>query len=346
MKTMYDYAPILVPTLNRYEQLEKCVYSLSLNYEAQFTDLFIALDYPPSKKYYAGYKKVCDYVYGPISGFRSVTIIKRNKNYGPTRNINEARKQIFNTYNRLIISEDDNVFSSKFLKYINNYLDLFEDDSDVIGICGYSCPIDTVEDNNNIYLCDNCFSSWGYGDWKNKYYDYFDKLTMKKFRKYLYNNVKMNELLKTNPRSFAYYFQIIMGFKLYDTDLVRQLFMLFENKTCVMPKKSLVRNIGWDGSGVHKITKKDIDIGYSSQDVNESMDVVDHINHKIFVYDENRRRINEILPVDDDFLKKALRKRKMIMLFRPRVYFFFVDFIHIIFFQPIKKIKAIIRRIF
>ena len=41
-----NYTPILIPTLNRYNHLKRCVESLAKCTHADKTDLYIALDYP------------------------------------------------------------------------------------------------------------------------------------------------------------------------------------------------------------------------------------------------------------------------------------------------------------
>ena len=56
------YAPIIIPTLNRIEHLTRCIESLRKNRLADKTDLYIALDYPPSQKYEEGYEKVKAYL--------------------------------------------------------------------------------------------------------------------------------------------------------------------------------------------------------------------------------------------------------------------------------------------
>lgn len=51
------YAPVLIPTLCRSEHFIRCIESLKRNTWAQYTDVFIGLDYPPSEKYFDGYCK-------------------------------------------------------------------------------------------------------------------------------------------------------------------------------------------------------------------------------------------------------------------------------------------------
>ena len=40
-EALMKYAPIVIPTLNRYDKLEKCLESLSLNSGASHTDVYI-----------------------------------------------------------------------------------------------------------------------------------------------------------------------------------------------------------------------------------------------------------------------------------------------------------------
>ncbi len=48
------YAPVLIPTLNRYEHFKRCLESLELCTGADKTDVYVGLDFPPSEKYHKG----------------------------------------------------------------------------------------------------------------------------------------------------------------------------------------------------------------------------------------------------------------------------------------------------
>ena len=56
------YAPVLIPTLNRYEHFKRCLESLEKCTGAEHTEIFVALDYPPSEKYKEGWSKICKYL--------------------------------------------------------------------------------------------------------------------------------------------------------------------------------------------------------------------------------------------------------------------------------------------
>ena len=81
-----QYAPVLIPTLNRYEHLKKCLESLSRCTWAEETEVYVALDYPPSEKYMEGWKKNKEFLENcGDMGFKKLHLIERKENYGTWR---------------------------------------------------------------------------------------------------------------------------------------------------------------------------------------------------------------------------------------------------------------------
>lgn len=117
------YAPIVIPTLNRFEHFKKCLESLEHCTGAEKTDVYIALDYPAKPSHEEGYRKISEYLNSLESnhGFKTLNIIRREYNYGvgPHGNGKELVKMILETYDRIIFSEDDNIFSPNFIVFIN-----------------------------------------------------------------------------------------------------------------------------------------------------------------------------------------------------------------------------------
>lgn len=70
---MMKYAPILIPTMCRYNHFFRLIESLKVNTWAKYTDIYIGLDYPPSSKYEEGYKQICEYLDGDFSEFTRFT---------------------------------------------------------------------------------------------------------------------------------------------------------------------------------------------------------------------------------------------------------------------------------
>jgi glycosyltransferase involved in cell wall biosynthesis len=243
-----NYAPILIPTLNRYNHLKRCVESLAKCTHADKTDLYIALDYPLKEEHWEGYRQIREYA-SSIEGFNNVIIIKRNENFGPYQNEIDATQLISEKYDRIIVTEDDNEFAPGFLDYINKGLDRYEDDPKIIAICGdggiFKPPI-SYQAN---YLIRKGFSAWGYGTWFHKKYktiytpeelkSFLKKRDLRRWLKFYYKN---------------HYYTVltyIMNNKAIWGDGAIAVDMIVKDTFCVYPTKSLVRNYGHDGSGVH-----------------------------------------------------------------------------------------------
>ena len=114
--TITTYAPVIIPTLNRNVHFERCLESLERCSGADQTEVYVALDYPPSEKYKEGWKKIDDYLRLKESqnGFKKLHVIRRDRNYGichENGNYETLIREIKKSYDRYILSEDDNEFS-------------------------------------------------------------------------------------------------------------------------------------------------------------------------------------------------------------------------------------------
>ena len=132
------FAPVLIPTLNRYEHLKRLVESLSKCHNADRTDLIIGLDYPPSDKYTEGWKKIKEYL-PYITGFNNVIVIEANQNKGAGENFKSLLAYVIEQrYIGFIASEDDNEVSPNFLDFMNFGIKKCLEDKNFLGVCGYN----------------------------------------------------------------------------------------------------------------------------------------------------------------------------------------------------------------
>lgn len=266
------YFPVLIPTLCRYEKFKTCVESLKNNLLAAETELIVGLDYPTKESHWDGYEKIRDYLIN-LDGFGKVTVIKRTHNYGAIKNEEDLINYALNIYDAFIFSEDDNVFSSFFLKYINDSLNYTKERDDVIAVCGYSHPVEW-EINTDCLLQNEFFSAWGYGIWKNKYYYLRNEIINTSFL----NVVKKNsvKLLYNNKKNYYYASRLFSQDDLCLTDIHISILMNIKNLFVVMPKISLVRNMGWDNEGINCVGKVKYDFSnqpiYDNQIIQEYTD--------------------------------------------------------------------------
>lgn len=261
---MKQYAPVLIPTLNRIDHLRTAIESLKKCTFAEDTDVFIALDYPPSEKYLEGYKNVCNFLEKEDhSVFKSFNVIKREENFGAAANIQALRESVFKQYDRIIIMEDDIEVSVNFLNYMNSALDYYEDDDSIIAISGYSYPVEWKHDRNTNAIKSNYIASvWGVGYWRDKCIQIYDRIK----NRYMFNAFESAfKEKKTDLMSDAClmdycsaYLSFIKtkgqvssdSFFLRDTDVCLRAYLAIDDKYVVFPTKSHTRNHGFDGSGI------------------------------------------------------------------------------------------------
>ena len=118
------YAPILLPTLCRYESVVRCIDSLRNNTWADRTDLVVAVDYPKKASHREGHEKICRYLEDNcFPEFRSVQVIQRPKNYGAIGNFRDLVDIGFSKHDRCICVFDDLTFSPNFIQYMDVMLE-------------------------------------------------------------------------------------------------------------------------------------------------------------------------------------------------------------------------------
>ncbi len=248
-----NYAPILIPTLNRYEHFRRCVESLSRCTDAEKTELIIGLDYPPTEKYVEGFNKIKAFV-GKISGFKKVTILDTPTNLNAFVNSERLWKYAFdNGYNAAIYTEDDNEFSPNFLSYCNWALDYFKEDKSIFYICGYNL-VDTPNIINNIYKYNRGFCAWGCSTWKDRREREVEACDINNMKKKVSSyplSIVFNP--KKTQIASALLYMIKNNYVLTDTAIQT---IPNDRKWCVFPKLSMVRNWGHDGSGLHGGTQE------------------------------------------------------------------------------------------
>lgn len=282
-----NYYPVLIPTLNRHEHLKDCIESLLRCTHADQTELVIGLDYPPSDKYIEGWKAVEKYI-DTITGFKKITIFKHKENLGPTNNTKFLREYAFSKYDAYIFSEDDNTFAPCFLDFMNKCLEKYKYNEKIYYVCGCLEPdinqllFEEIQkiDSSIIKVIGN-ISAYGIGMWKDKerqLQNYFPK----DFRKYIFSSRKrIITLLKAPAKLNHVYYWIKNKPELNCLcDFTRNTWAVLHNQQNILPIISLVKNNGFDGSGVN--------CDYSAKDLrcwentnickNDKYDIIDKIN--------------------------------------------------------------------
>ena len=96
------YAPVIIPTLCRYEHFVRCIESLRGNTWAKYTDVYIGLDYPAKEAHWNGYLKIKEYLQGEFPEFHSFNVIEHTKNVGAGENSKSLLDKCAEEHDRFI----------------------------------------------------------------------------------------------------------------------------------------------------------------------------------------------------------------------------------------------------
>lgn len=164
-------APIALFVYNRPLHTRQTVEALLKNELAGESDLFIFSDAPKEPAAAAAVREVREYI-RTISGFRSVSIVERDRNWGLANSIINGVTSVVNKYGRIIVLEDDIVTSQYFLHFMNRALDYYELEARVWHISGWNYPVDPKGLREAFFL--RAMFCWGWATWADQW-KYFRK---------------------------------------------------------------------------------------------------------------------------------------------------------------------------
>ena len=240
------YAPIAFFAYKRPEHTLKSLQSLSENPEASQSELFIFCDAPKQLEDWSAVNKVRE-VIRQEQWCKVVHIREQDNNLGLANSIITGVTELCDRFGRVIVIEDDLILSPYFLQYINSALDRYADEPRVMQISGYMFPIELKPETDSIFL--PFTTSWGWATWK-RAWKFFD------FEMLGYEIIKNDRKLrhKFDLSSSYPYFSMLETQRngQLDSWAIRWYLSVFMKEGLTLyPVRSLVHNIGFDGSGTH-----------------------------------------------------------------------------------------------
>jgi hypothetical protein len=158
-----SYAPIALFVFNRPEHTRRTVDALRANVHAGETDLFVFCDAARDARDASSVGTVREFVRAITTGFRSCTMIAREKNLGLAASIIGGVSEVLRKHDRVIVMEDDLVTSPFFLPYMNEALEYYQDDDRVASIHGYVYPTRLPLPETFFLRGADC---WGWATWR------------------------------------------------------------------------------------------------------------------------------------------------------------------------------------
>jgi len=283
-------SPICLFVYKRYDLTVKTVTSLKENLYANESDLFVFSDAPKNDKDKYLVSEVRKYIKS-IDGFKSIKIIEKENNLGLAESIISGVTEVIDQYGKVM---DDLLTSKYFLKYMNEALDKYENENNVISIHGYVYPVKNKLPETFFLKGTDC---WGWATWK-RAWNTFEKDGKKLLneiieKKLAYgfdhngttNNIKMlKRQIKGEVDSWAIRWHA-SGLTLY-------------------PGKSLINNIGMGGESTH-LKKTNI---YETDIYNQPIELKDiPIEENLYAKKEIEKFFTSIKP---NFIKRYYKKFK------------------------------------
>lgn len=174
-------------------------------------------------------------------------IIVSDYNKGLAESIISGVGLAFQTYDAAIVLEDDCVTAPGFIQFMVQCFEKYEENKNIYSVSGYSWPIDITQTDSDIYFCGRT-SSWGWGTWKDRWDQYVKDYS-------LYKNLKGTKEGSLNLAMWASDLEsALIGSVTGKSDiwgLFWVLRVIAEKGLCINPFKSLIQNIGLDGTGVN-----------------------------------------------------------------------------------------------
>lgn len=237
------YAPIALFTYNRADHTQRAVESLLKNAEAKYSDLFIFSDGPKTPEKKAGVEENRKYIH-TISGFKSISIIEREKNWGLANSLIAGITEVINKYGKVIVVEDDLILSPYFLQFMNEGLEKYKDDDRVGTITGFVPPIkDKLPET--FFL--KYFQCWGWATWK-RAWDLLETDARPLLKGLRFKKKKFD--VGGGVGNYGNLYCQKVG--LVDSWYLRYYASLFlKDKLSLYPGRSMVTNDGLDGTGTH-----------------------------------------------------------------------------------------------
>lgn len=238
-------APILLFVFNRPVHLKRTIEALKKNTLAAESELYIYSDAAKLPEQISSVNEVRKYIHS-IKGFRNITIIEREENWGLAKSIIDGVTTQIKRYGKVIVLEDDLITAPYFLQFMNDALDIYKDEEKIGHIqgCDFTCD-PSLPDTFLIKWT----GSWGWATWE---------------RAWQYFNPDGKALLEElQKRNLTYKFDF-NGKYGYTRMLRRQVegknnswairwnaSLFLKDILSLNVGKSLVQNEGFDGSGTN-----------------------------------------------------------------------------------------------
>jgi len=247
---MIELSPIALFVYNRPVHTLKVLKALSRNPEASQCELIVFCDGPKKnalKDDLIAINSTIEIVRNERR-FKSVKVIENKENLGLANSIIRGVSEVLLTNEKVIVLEDDILPEKGFLSYMNNALNLYENDEEVgcIHAWNYTFKNNKIVESTFFLKGGDC---WGWGTWK-RAWSFFEQ-DGRKLKTELESKKQIESFNRNNTHQFYEMLNDQIDGKNNSWAIRWHASLFLANKYCLHPTFPLVKNIGLDGTGTH-----------------------------------------------------------------------------------------------
>ena len=267
--------PLLIFAYNRPDHLKRCLSAVISMKNLENFQIHLMLDGPKNE---SDRKKVLE-TRLVIEDFCKRQDSKAEyslENKGLSSSIIGGVSNLFENHERLVVLEDDLIPSRYFLEYMGEGLDKFAHDKRVASIHGY---LPKLKSKPNAPYFRRGADCWGWGTWRDRWE------SVEWNSNELINQLNFRKLNRKFNLDDSYCFSCMLQRQArgeIDSWAIRwHASMFLQNRLTLYPDRSLIENVGFDGTGSHggrnafyatqlsesKVTIPSLDVVESSRDI-------------------------------------------------------------------------------
>jgi hypothetical protein len=260
--------PIAIFTYNRPHHTKKTIEALKQNLGAEETELYVFCDGWKNEIDKPLVEITRDYCLN-INGFKQVVINCSKRNLGLAKNIITGVSSLLEIHESVIVLEDDLITSKGFIAYMNSALNYYKS-KNVFSICAYTPKHITYSGYPySTYIIPRT-GSWGWATWKDRWQK--TDWAVSDFHDFINSPQKIQNFNCAGNDLTPMLSKQMVG--KINSWAIRFTYAGFKHAMpSVYPTKSLVSNVGTDGSGTHMRRSNK----YNSE-------ITDAINHHQFCH--------------------------------------------------------------
>ncbi|WP_157687255.1 glycosyltransferase [Jiulongibacter sediminis] len=254
-------APIVLFCFNRPDHLRQTIDGLRTNSLATASELYVICDGPRHNRPedLPKIEQVRSIVTG-INGFSRVHTFYSAENMGLAKAIITHLSRLFASHKALIVLEDDIIVHPLFLDFMNQALEKYKENMSISSVSGYSYGLNLLGLENVEFALVKRASSWGWGTWSNRWTQV--DWEVRGFNEFISDRSKVLQFADAGKDQVPMLVKQQKG--LIQSWAVRWTYHHYKTNTyCLIPVKSLLNNIGTDGTGTNfniKTKKYDVEI--------------------------------------------------------------------------------------